>query len=542
MGLPRIEQTDILPMAPAAPKPTLYPNETKEIERHGIRLTFKENLDSDRLTTYCNGDYALKFPLTITGISPKSTLVNGRVSHGAEINPTPLRWSEPGQYAYQGFDSALAYSQSIIGNVYVPALNRAFNVSPTNPLVIDEACTLVCSISHEIPGNRPSIYTAVPFTFVEDLPAPGAFRPPYASSGSKVSLYNESDIDYTMLRSISKASVNRAPATIAPRFVSYFERLWLDHVPEFVGRTWHPLANMPDYGREIAELLGQAMVILNLDYSNTEKRDLLVNVLQIAIDMNGCLEELTYNGPASNEPGGGYPMWPVGGGHGSGRAIIQMFAGFVLGATGLRDIRTLYPAETFNEFGQTYILTDSTDGDPATTPNNYNDGFGRYSASATAPPGGGTNFAEWGNQHSRPPVPSTGPVGDPSAASGMAQDDARKTEGAIFPDGTPAIPNRHLNYRTCCTANVWWGQAATALLMDEINGGKAGCDFIAKVAHDPFFMYLERYDDWVLGGANLNFSPQQWEFWSINQPLQSPSYAGLCRQFWKTHAEGASLA
>lgn len=563
----RITPLDIIPNLPTAP--ALQPiEEDHEVERHGTRLVFEEDI-TGRVATYANGDIALLLPLTLVRKYPESKLLEGRVSNGVERNPTPANWNEGGQFMYQGFDSALRYSQSIVGNDYVPALNVAFEITEANPYVIDQPCSLVCSTSRAQPGVRPGFREQAVFTFVDELPAAGAFRPPYCTQDDKVSLYNESMIDYSVLRSLDKTLTNLAPQNLGnagqlARFeevTSYFERVWLDHVPEFVGRTFRGLKNCPDYGAFMAELLGEALVLLNLDYTNEQKRDLLVNVLQIGIDMEACITECYLagtRGESSGGSGGGYPMWPIGGGHGNGRWPVILFTGYVLGIDSFKNLRTRFAQELFNELrGQSYFLNDDGeggDGDPATTPNVWNKLFGRHNPAATTAPGGGvnyaisaggdaTNYARWGNQHGRAPSQPTGPVADPTNAQGRAQDDARLANGEPFPNGDEAIWNKHLEYFRADTLNNWWGSAGVAIVMDALNGGATGCDFMAKVKWPAFFWCCEFYDDEVLGGgpAFSYAGEEQHEALAIGLVEQERYYWRLCRQFWKVHAEGAVL-
>lgn len=48
----------------------------------------------------------------------------------------------------------------------------------------------------------------------------------------------------------------KAPTTV-PDIKGYqrdLERIWLDHMRQWVNRRMHPLENMPDYGREMWDL------------------------------------------------------------------------------------------------------------------------------------------------------------------------------------------------------------------------------------------------------------------------------------------------
>lgn len=260
-----------------------------------------------------NGDYWVVGPVTITSISPASIdNGTGRIINGSMLNPTPAN----GQA--QGYDSE-TYGYQATGTSWDASLNVARpneqDMSPDNPLTIAAGNSLVSTISESDAGVRPQINTAAILTVLESAPAENSFRPCYTGSDKSI-LFNETDIDYSMLESVASLASSIA---LDSDFEDQFEKPWIDHVPLSVGRYIHPSENMPDYGQYISMLLSDAILILNQDYTDLEKRTLLIRILQIGIDMYGLVGEGM--------------TWTNDGGHMLGRKLPILFAGYVLGDT-----------------------------------------------------------------------------------------------------------------------------------------------------------------------------------------------------------------
>ena len=83
---------------------------------------------------------------------------------------------------------------------------------------------------------------------------------------------------------------------------------------------------MPDYGREIARAVGNAALLLTLNYPAERKEPLLVYLTQYGIDLAGLVRA-------------GHPGWPAHGGHGSGRKLPILLAATLLGAPELHEAR-----------------------------------------------------------------------------------------------------------------------------------------------------------------------------------------------------------
>lgn len=301
---------------------------TTLISQHGITWTFAAPVQFGQ---FVNGDYWVIGPVTIIDINPPSTDIGGRIINGSEINPDPNAGS------LQGYDSKMRPQFS----AYDPGLNVAYGVSASTPLAVPINSSLISTVSHPITGNRPQLQSASVLTVLNSTPAVGSFRPAFVGS-TKTILHNESDINYAVLGSVT-------PTALAPTLISVansFARVWLDYREGNNGRLMHPIDNMPGYGRDMSTLSGVAALMLNSNFSNAEKRDLLVNYLQWGIDLQGVIQT-------------GFAGWRQQGGHGGGRKFPVLFAGTVLGDSEMAGVGFLpYNNPVFGEDETTFYLTE----------------------------------------------------------------------------------------------------------------------------------------------------------------------------------------
>jgi uncharacterized repeat protein (TIGR02543 family) len=280
------------------------------ISQFGITWTFDRNYVVGQ---FANGDYWVIGPITITGISPASVESGGRVINGSMVNPSPRLVRR------QGYDSAM-YGRYVRPDDYEAGLNVARpngrDLSKENPLVVNPDSSLVSTISAPEAGTNPLKVAAV--LTVLDGPAPeGSFRPPYSGS-DKTIRFNKEQLDYSLL-----ASLKPVPGVPSLAIVErYFERVWLDHIPEWPGRSHHPLENMKAYDRDICTQEGIGAVMLNLNFKNHRKETLLVRFVQLGIDNYGVIQD------------GGRETWL----HDSGRKFPILFAGIMLDDPNMKNI------------------------------------------------------------------------------------------------------------------------------------------------------------------------------------------------------------
>mgnify|MGYP002399069600 CR=1 FL=1 len=287
--------------ADAATYAALWPDHVSyranTIQQFGITWTFG---DYRTVGQFANGDFWVVGPVTITGITPASTSVNGRIMNGSMLNPDPKNGNN-------GYDSAMVY------NSYSAALNVAFNCSPSNPLVVPPGSSLVSTISVAAAGAIPQLERATVLTVLDVAPPAGSFRPAYAGT-DKMVRFNKSNLDYTLLRSLTPVGETPSLSSIEASFAAP----WIDHQKGWPQRMQHPSKNMPDYGREIHNMIGIGALMLHLNFTTEQKQTLMIRYVQLGIDFYGIVKA------------GGLWTWVGEGGHGGGRKWPILFAGMVL--------------------------------------------------------------------------------------------------------------------------------------------------------------------------------------------------------------------
>ncbi|MCR9248416.1 MAG: hypothetical protein NXI31_25600 [bacterium] len=405
--------------------PAALPQLVRVVERHGITWHFER---PTRVGTFCNGDPWVLGPVAIVRIEPDCREVDGRVMHGSMIDPDPSAM-------VQGYDSCMFADKE--RERYRAELNVAWGLGPESPLTLASGTSLVSIESRQDVTQTPLVRTAAVLTCLAAVPAPDAFRPPYVQ-GDKQPRHRAADLQFDVLRRV-KPTVDAAPIDV---LATRFERLWLDHFKQWPVRYSHPLENMPDYGRDIAALIGSGMLALQYDVEPSRKRDLLIRLTQIGIDLHGALR--------------GGCRWHGIGGHGHGRKLPILLAGLTLGNERMLAIGREFVSECrapgdgdhyFGEDGQTFFVEQ-------TSPGVWNWGLGGYTREHDGLP-------EWGFDHAT----------------------STKSDDSVW-DANP--------YRRCCTANGWVGQCLAARMM--------GLQEIWN--HPAFFAYMDRYmqvdhtDDW----------------------------------------------
>jgi len=237
----------------------------------------------------------------IVGIDPGSRDVGGHIKNGAMINPV----SDDGQ----AYDS--------LAPLYKADKNVAFDVDEQNPLIVMADSSLISSISVDVDtAVRPQLNVAAVLTVLAVIPPANAFRPPYSGSDKSIRAVKD-DIDWSKLSNLPKPEGALSYDDLVT-CVQMNKGPWLDHWGNWQVRYIHPAQNMPDYGRNMAHLTGEAALALNLDYTAEEKEPILINYLQIGIDLYGIIEA------------GDIQNWINNGGHMVGRKLPILFAGTVL--------------------------------------------------------------------------------------------------------------------------------------------------------------------------------------------------------------------
>ncbi|MHB9008870.1 MAG: hypothetical protein ACYDC1_18320 [Limisphaerales bacterium] len=301
----------------------------KSITQFGITWTFDKDYPSG---TFANGDFWVVGPVKIT--------VSNRTMNGSMVNPTVT--------SVQGYDSLLYGNYNWAGS-YDPNLNVASGVSDSDPLTLATGSSLVSTISVLDPvstGKKSRLQLAAVLTVLGESPPANSFRPPYAGTDKAVS-WKLTDLDYSKLPNLPKVNGAPDPAVVA----SWFSKLWLDHVPDWLNVYLHPKDSMPEYGRDIANYIGTGALSLMLDYTEEQKRPLLINLVQIGLDYHR-VASLSTNVP-------GFVVWPDNGGCNHGHKLPILLAGLVLNEPSLLKIVNGSNYFIFQEDRQTFYVEQS---------------------------------------------------------------------------------------------------------------------------------------------------------------------------------------
>ncbi len=292
--------------------------------------TWKFDRDNYLCGTYANGDIWVVGPVVITQITPAAT---GGQS-GTMINPSLGR--------NQGFDKDLTYQP------YVSSLDKGVSL----PLTVAVNSSVVSSITADASTSFNTIKAFEVLTVVQSQPASGAFRPAAIGGGSKASQWNESQVNYGKLKKLSRSGLS-APSL--GNLAEYFSHPWIEFDLNWTGRYVHPYymgatigsngaIDGDAYGRKIADRTGNAILMLNLDFTNQEKRELLIGMIQVGIDNFGVISN------------GG--KWYADGGHNLGRLTPVMLAAAVLNDSSMKSA-IVGSAYNFQEFQNTFFVSQS---------------------------------------------------------------------------------------------------------------------------------------------------------------------------------------
>lgn len=319
--------------------------EANHISQYGITWTFDKAYP---IGQFCTGDYWVRGPVTVIKITTDL--------HAPGFAPQP---GEDGSMVNPGTDNKQGYDNRLAS--YDAKLNAALiggkPISANNPLVLKVNSSLVSMVSwlykseqDTEPGTpkfnggtkapRPVTRAGAVLTVLPSAPVAGSFRPPYAGNDKTVK-FNVKGLDLSKLKNLAPVAATPNPESLAKQM----ERPWLDHVNEYLGAMVHPSENMPNYGREIAQILSQVALLLHVDFSklpgNPAKDKLLAQFVQFGIDCTGIADN-----------GGG---WPANGGHHLGRKWPILFAGVMLNDSHMKDVG--HWKTRFQEDEQTFYVT-----------------------------------------------------------------------------------------------------------------------------------------------------------------------------------------
>lgn len=306
---------------------------------------------------FANGDCWIVGPVTVTSITPASVNSGGWIKNGTQLNPT----------GGNGYDSETDY------NGYSAALNVSPNITGSSLNVTTGS--LVSAVSKSTTRNRPQLDEAAILTVLASQPAARSFRPPYIGSDKTIP-GTADNLNYDILRSLAPVAGTPSLAEVTGNF----ERPWMEQNSSWTGRYLHPAKNQPDYGRDMARMLGRGLLSLHLNYTKAQKEMLYIRMVQYGIDVYG---------QAAN---GG--VWEDLGGHNQGRKMPLILAGMALNNQKILAYASGSSKRIFQEDLQTWKVTSSDVGRTLYTA----DGRPREQYTSAH-----VGLAEWGEQHTRQP-------------------------------------------------------------------------------------------------------------------------------------------
>jgi hypothetical protein len=282
------------------------------ILQYGVTWTFSASVPAGR---YVTGDWWVVGPVTVKSVTPSPTAER----HGSVVNP-PAGDAQGYDARISGFDASLRAKfplqlqpgQSLVSTA---SLDRIGEKTP------DTVRRQYC---------RGPLRTAVVLTCVKNVPPADAFRPAYVGTWKEE--FTASQLRRDRLPQLKPSG----PVPDSQDYERDLERIWLDHMRQWVNRKMHPLENMPDYGREITNIVSDVGLLLLLEDPQRERDTLLLRYVQKGID---------YYGVTQSDDN----LWIANGGHNSGRKWPILFAGLLLGHDGMRHVKA-----TFQEDQQTY--------------------------------------------------------------------------------------------------------------------------------------------------------------------------------------------
>jgi hypothetical protein len=288
-----------------------------ELSQYGIAWRFAAPA---RVGQFVTGDWWVVGPVTITQITPTPAAAR----NGSVVDPPAGK--------RQGYDDR------IMG--YDPSLRASL------PLALQPGQSLVSTASVEQLGQRTPetvagqycrgpLRTAAVLTCLSSPPPADAFRPAYV--GTQKLRFTASQLHRNLLPRL------RAPDKLpdVKLYERYLERIWLDHMYEWPNRMMHPLENMPDYGREMTNIVSTVSLLLCLDDPQRQRETLLLRFVQLGIDYYGVTQ--------SDDD-----LWRANGGHDSGRKMPIIFAGLLLDHDGMKHVQASFAEDEQTYYAQGY--------------------------------------------------------------------------------------------------------------------------------------------------------------------------------------------
>ena len=299
------------------------PGETvmsSSVEQYGITWYFDQEYEVGQ---YANGDWFVVGPVTITNITPESvervadTSSGTRIVNGTDVDPIS---------GVHGYDN---YSNGEWGTP--GGFSEERNVAPSftgQPLSITKG-SVVSSISLSdaeatSSNGRPALRDVAVLTVVSVVPPADSFRPaPYANI-DKDMVYNISQLDYSILKSLSPPPNVDTISTC----VNLINRLWVDHTNDTNNGSYRFVKatnNGQAYGAAQARENVRVLLRLHLNDTIAEKEPLMIAAVQRGIDTYGAIVGID-------------KYWGPDGGQSHGNKAFVVLAALALNDAGMKAV------------------------------------------------------------------------------------------------------------------------------------------------------------------------------------------------------------
>lgn len=265
---------------------------------------------------YANGDiYVYDIGNGITLTAPFSS----GARDGSMLNVVP------GYNAHQGFDDRIQNT----------TYDETLNIGSQLPLSLQPGDAVLSSKSlvPDTTGDNPQLEEIAVLIVADaaNLPPANSFRPHfYGPRENRAHQYTVSDLDWSVLGSYEVvASYDAMDLTTA---INKTRKPYMEYQNSWVSRYSHALNNQSPYGREIANDLAGAVIVLNSDYTTEEKTPLFIQCVQNGLDAAGAA--------AAGQ------IWREDGGHNLGRKTTIVLAARALNEPSLVPALTVHQDDT----------------------------------------------------------------------------------------------------------------------------------------------------------------------------------------------------
>lgn len=328
----------------------------------GITWEFASNVNFGQ---YCTGDYWVVGPVLISSVSPSSEYrADGTQKNGSMFASQITN-------EFQGFDGLATFHIP-----FLSSLNAENYIGETTPIALspgDRLISVSCADSYP-PIKLASVLTCVSAIVEEANP----LRPGYTdSSKDYISTSSFSGTIWnSLLLGIDLTSYLTKSFPTSAAVLSSVSSFWFDAYEGVNARIMRPGNSMETEDTDIAAIIGNVALFLNVYDASLNKFEILSHLVQKGIDNYSNLVNLGRR-------------WAYLGPEGASKKFSILFAGYILNDADMLAVGTDYATvlggpNAFPEDNQTFVVASGASG--------INYGYGDYAASDIGLP-------EWGLSH-----------------------------------------------------------------------------------------------------------------------------------------------